>query len=90
MGLYAYGTLLAEGRGVSQDAILAHAFLNLAAVRGHPDAARARDAVQLTMTNEEIGEAQAIARTWRSSAEAASEGSEGSSVVPDSNEGDSN
>ena len=52
------------GRGVPEDYVVAHMWLNLAAATGHEDARRARDRVAAGMTREQIAEAQRRAREW--------------------------
>ena len=53
-----------NGRGVPQDYVTAHMWLNLAAATGHEDARKAREIVAASMTREQIAEAQARAREW--------------------------
>ena len=52
------------GRGVPQDYVTAHMWLNLAAATGHENARKARDLLKALMTREQIAEAQARAREW--------------------------
>ncbi len=52
------------GRGVPQDYISAHMWLNLAAATGGENARKAREVVAARMTREQIAEAQARAREW--------------------------
>jgi TPR repeat protein len=66
----ALGALYADGRGVPQDFIQAHVWLNLAAARLLPGAyqekaAKARDRVTAQMTPAQIAEALRRARAWQ-------------------------
>ena len=56
--------MYAIGKGVVQDYVLAHMWLNLAAAQGDPDAARWRDDVAKMMMPAQIAEAQKLAREW--------------------------
>ena len=56
--------MYATGRGVPQDYVTAHMWLNLAAATGNEDARKAREIVAASMTREQIAEAQARAREW--------------------------
>ena len=51
--------------GVPQDAVLAYMLYNLAAAGGHRNAADQRAAIAKKMTQEQVEEAQALARTWK-------------------------
>jgi hypothetical protein len=51
--------------GVSPDLIWAHAYANLAAVRGVSDARLLRESVALELSSEDLIEAQARARDWQ-------------------------
>ena len=59
---YNLGVAYATGRGVPQDYVSAHMWLNLAAEAGDEDARKAREIVAASMTREQITEAQARAR----------------------------
>ena len=59
------GWMYAEGQGVIQDSVQAHRWYNLAAARGEPSAAEARDALAKQMTPAQIVEAQRLAREWK-------------------------
>ena len=52
------------GAGVAVDLIEAHKWFNLAAMRGHADAARLRREIAEQMADAEIGRAQRAARDW--------------------------
>ena len=52
------------GDGVPLDYVAAHAWFNLAAALGRPEAAAMRDAAADLMTPEEVAAAQAVAREW--------------------------
>jgi TPR repeat protein len=52
------------GVGVAVDLVEAHKWFNIAATRGHADAARLRREVAEQMTDAEIGSAQRAARDW--------------------------
>jgi TPR repeat protein len=53
------------GRGVPQDYVMAHMWLNLAVANGNDVAAGARDTVSAKMTAAQIAEAQKLAREWK-------------------------
>ena len=52
------------GAGVAVDLIEAHKWFNIAAMRGHAEAARLRREVAEQMADAEIGRAQRAARDW--------------------------
>ena len=54
------------GHGVAADLVEAHKWFNLAAARGHEEAAACRAEVSDEMTAREIAEAQRRAREWLS------------------------
>ena len=62
---FALGKLYASGRGIPQDYVFAHLWLNLAAAAGLEEAQIARDLVAGEMTKTGIAEAQKLAREWR-------------------------
>src|SRR5213080_4342394 len=62
--LYARGMMHASGRSAPVDLVSAHKWLNLAAMKGHADAARMRREIAAEMADAEIGEAQRAARDW--------------------------
>ncbi len=57
------------GRGVPQDYVQAHMWLNLAAANGDKDATNFRDRITEQMTAAQIAEAQRLAREWMASFE---------------------
>ena len=63
------GQLYENGRGVPQDFVLAHMWLNLAAAAGptlmQEGLAKEREAVASLMTQDQIAEAQRLAREWK-------------------------
>ena len=62
--LFELGMMHSSGRSVPPDLVTAHKWFNLAAARGHGEAARLRREVAAEMTDEEIGRAQRAAREW--------------------------
>ncbi len=70
--LYELGMVSASGRSAPTDLVAAHKWFNLAAMKGHADAARMRREIAAEMSDGEIGQAQRAARDWlKSHAEAA-------------------
>ena len=70
--LYALGMMHAAGRTVPADLVTAHKWFNIAAMKGHAEAARMRREIAAEMADAEIGQAQRAARDWlKSQAEAA-------------------
>ena len=63
-GLFELGMMYASGRSVPTDLVSAHKWFNLAAQKGHADAARMRREIAAEMTDSEIGQAQRAARDW--------------------------
>jgi len=63
-GCFALGMIYSAGAGVAVDLIEAHKWFNIAAMRGHSDAARLRREVAEQMADAEIGRAQRAARDW--------------------------
>jgi uncharacterized protein len=57
--------MYANGRGVPQDYIIAHMWLNLAAASGDKNAVTNRDRVAALMTPTQVAEAQKLAREWK-------------------------
>ncbi len=62
--LYELGIMHASGRSAPVDLVAAHKWFNLAATKGHADAARMRREIAAEMTDAEIGQAQRAARDW--------------------------
>jgi len=63
-GMFALGMMYASGREVPVDLIAAHKWFNIAAMKGHAEAARLRREVAGEMADAEIGLAQRAARDW--------------------------
>lgn len=63
-GCFALGMNYSAGAGVAVDLIEAHKWFNIAAMRGHADAARLRREIAEQMADAEIGCAQRAARDW--------------------------
>ena len=63
-GCFARGMIYSAGVGVSADLVEAHKWFNIAAMRGHSDAARLRREIAEQMNDAEIGSAQRAARAW--------------------------
>ena len=61
---FALGMIHSAGAGVAVDLVQAHKWFNIAAVRGHGDAARLRREIAEHMSDGEIGSAQRAARDW--------------------------
>jgi len=61
---FALGMMHAGGRDTAVDLIAAHQWFNIAAARGHVEAAQARREVAEQMSDEQIGRAQRAARDW--------------------------
>ena len=62
--LHELGMMHAAGRNVPADLVLAHKWFNLAATKGHAEAARMRREIAAEMSDAEIGQAQRAARDW--------------------------
>ena len=58
------GLAYEKGQGVPQNNMLAHMWLNLAALQGKEDAKSSRDIVAHKMTPAQIAEAERLARVW--------------------------
>ena len=57
------GVMYANGEGVLEDYVLAYAWWNLAAARGHKKADEAKDTLRLRMTADQIARAQKLSAT---------------------------
>lgn len=57
--------MYALGQGVKKNSIQAHKWANIAAAKGDEDSAKLRDAIAKKMTQEQINEAQRLARDWK-------------------------
>ena len=62
--LYELAMTHASGRSAPADLVSAHKWFNIAAMKGHADAARMRREIAAEMTDAEIGQAQRAARDW--------------------------
>jgi len=62
--LYDLGMTHASGRSLPVDLVTAHKWFNIAAMKGHAEAARRRREIAAEMTDNEIGHAQRAARDW--------------------------
>ncbi len=58
------GLMYATGEDVTQDLILAHKWLNLAATRGSGDATTLRAEITMEMSRKDVMTAQRLARDW--------------------------
>jgi TPR repeat protein len=63
-GCFARGMVHSAGAGVPVDLVEAHKWFNLAAMRGHREAAQHRREIAELMSDSEIGCAQRAARDW--------------------------
>ena len=61
---YDLGLEHASGRSGPADLVSAHKWFNIAAMKGHADAARMRREIAAEMADAEIGQAQRAARDW--------------------------
>ena len=61
---FEFGMVHASGRDGAIDLIAAHQWFNIAAARGHAEAAQRRREVATQMSDSEIGTAQRAARAW--------------------------
>ena len=62
--LFELGMMYSAGNSVPVDLVCAHKWFNLAAMKGHADAARLRREIAAEMTDADIGKAQLAAREW--------------------------
>jgi hypothetical protein len=62
--MFELGMMYASGREVPVDLIIAHKWFNIAAMKGHGEAAQLRREVAAEMKDAEIGQAQRAARDW--------------------------
>jgi hypothetical protein len=63
-GCFGLGMVFSAGAGVAVDLVQAHKWFNIAAMRGHRDAAQMRREIAEQMSDSEIGCAQRAARDW--------------------------
>jgi hypothetical protein len=61
---FGLGMVFSAGAGVAIDLVQAHKWFNIAAMRGHKDAAQMRREIAEQMSDSEIGCAQRAARDW--------------------------
>ena len=62
--MFELGMMYASGREVPVDLIAAHMWFNIAAMKGHAEAAQLRREIAAEMKDAEIGHAQRAARDW--------------------------
>ena len=62
---FVLGVFYMLGRGVPQDLVLAHHWLNLAAGKGDEDAIKARNDIQQMLSQQQLEEANRITREWK-------------------------
>ena len=62
--MFELGMMYASGREVPVDLVTAHKWFNIAAMKGHTEAARLRREIAVEMTDAAIGQAQRAARDW--------------------------
>jgi hypothetical protein len=62
--MFVLGMMYASGREVPVDLVTAHKWFNIAAMKGHVEAAQLRREVAAEMKDAEIGQAQRAARDW--------------------------
>jgi len=61
---FGLGMVYSSGAGVGVDLVQAHKWFNIAAMRGHKNAAQLRREIAEQMSDSEIGCAQRAARDW--------------------------
>ncbi|MFO7878301.1 MAG: peptidoglycan-binding protein [Desulfovermiculus sp.] len=66
---YILGSMYANGQGVLQDYVQAHAWLNLAAAQGHEKASLYRNEIAQKMNSNQVAQAQQLATQFQSQAE---------------------
>lgn len=62
--MFELGMMYASGRDVAVDLVTAHKWFNIAATKGHAEAAQLRREIAAEMSDAEIGQAQRAARDW--------------------------
>jgi len=62
--MFEIGMMYSSGRSVPIDLVTAHKWFNIAAMKGHAEAARLRREISAEMSDAEIGQAQRAARDW--------------------------
>jgi TPR repeat protein len=59
------GTIYKDGRGVPQDYVSAHMWLNLSVSNGYKDTVKSRNTLEKKITPSQIEKAQEMARNWK-------------------------
>jgi TPR repeat protein len=62
--MFALGMMYSSGHEVPVDLVTAHKWFNIAAMKGHAEAAQLRREIAAEMQDAEIGQAQRAARDW--------------------------
>jgi TPR repeat protein len=62
--LFELGMMYSSGRSVPIDLVIAHKWFNIAAMKGHAEAAQLRREIASEMSDAQIGQAQRAARDW--------------------------
>ena len=62
--LFELGMMYSSGRDMPVDLVSAHKWFNIAATKGHAEAAQLRREIAAEMSDSEIGQAQRAARDW--------------------------
>jgi TPR repeat protein len=62
--MFELGMMYSSGRTGAIDLVTAHKWFNIAAMKGHTEAARLRREISGEMSDAEIGQAQRAARDW--------------------------
>ena len=62
--MFSLGMMYSSGHEVPVDLITAHKWFNIAAMKGHAEAAQLRREIAAEMQDAEIGQAQRAARDW--------------------------
>ena len=62
--MFSLGMMYSSGHEVPVDLVTAHKWFNIAAMKGHAEAAQLRREIAAEMQDAEIGQAQRAARDW--------------------------
>jgi GrpB-like predicted nucleotidyltransferase (UPF0157 family) len=62
--MFSLGMMYSSGHEVPVDLVTAHKWFNIAAMKGHAEAAQLRREIAAEMKDAEIGQAQRAARDW--------------------------
>jgi len=62
--MFELGMMYSSGHSVPVDLVIAHKWFNIAAMKGHAEAARLRREIAAEMLDAQIGQAQRAARDW--------------------------